>query len=69
MKTRNPYYNPSKYPSSALSSYISAIKSDVVDLLKKPPHHKSNMSAEERASLSSLASRKDIKQIKVEKLS
>ena len=61
MKTRNPYYNPSKYPSSALSSYISAIKSDVVDLLKKPPHHKSNMSAEERASLSSLASRKDIK--------
>ena len=61
MKLRNPYYNPSTGPSTALRSYIAAIKSDVTDLLKRPPNHKSNMSAEERAALSSLALRKDIK--------
>ena len=53
-KLGNPYFNPKKDPSHNLTSYLSAVKKDVSDLLKKPARHKSNMSNEERAALKSL---------------
>ena len=54
MKSKNPYYNPPRDPSNALSTYISAIKNDVTEAVNKRNHQKSNLTMEERAALSSL---------------
>ena len=54
-KVSNPYYNPSRGPSDALATYISAIKKDVIDLLHRPNREPSNMTPQEREALKSLA--------------
>ena len=59
-KIKNPYFNPSKKPSDSLSTYISAIKKGVVDLLHKPNRNPSNMTIQEREALKSLRSNEQI---------
>ena len=59
-KVSNPYYNPPRNPSDALATYISAIKRDVLDLLKKPSRHPSNMTPQEREALKSLTKNNNI---------
>ena len=43
----NPYFNPQKEPSHKLSAYLSAVKKDVSELLKKSAHHKSKITEDE----------------------
>ena len=61
MKAGNPYFVPTREPSSTLANYMSAIKKDISGLMKKPPKHHSNLTQDEREALASLKSRKDIK--------
>ena len=59
-KIPNPYYNPQKGPSDHLSTYISAVKKDVVELLNIPNRNPSNISQDEANALKSLSSRTEI---------
>ena len=56
----NRYYNPWKDPSRVLTTYISAVKKDVSDMINKPNYNKPNMTIEEREALKSLRKKKDI---------
>ena len=56
----NRYYNPWKDPSRVLTTYISAVKKDVSDMINKPNYNKPNMTIEEREALKSLRKKEDI---------
>ena len=61
MKAGNPYFVPTREPSSTLANYMSAIKKYISGLMKKPPKHHSNLTQDEREALASSKSRKEIK--------
>ena len=56
----NPFYNPSKAPSDPLKTYMSAVKKEVTQLLKRGNTQRSNLTNEEREALKDLSSNEKI---------
>ena len=56
----NPYYNPSKATSDPLKTYMSVVKKEVTQLLKRGNTQRSNLTNEEREALKDLSSNEKI---------